>query len=188
MVSRIYRNLPVNVIVSLPHSWSGDSEGQEMVLSQSADKETHNYDIECSNSHRFLSSLRSKGLRPSKMIWRARYTKLPVKAIVPCSDKQTCNYEIKCSNHHPSLSRLRSRGLRSSKIKWWTKHTNLVVNVKVRLPHPRGGGIHNQVIFLVTSADKQTNNYDIECSNHNPSLSTLGSKGLSRRKMKWWAI
>ena len=38
--------------------------------------------------------------------------------------------------------------------------------------------------FLAPSADKQTCNYDTECSNHHPSLSTLGSKGLSHSKMK----
>ena len=42
--------------------------------------------------------------------------------------------------------------------------------------------------LLAPSANKQTRNYDIECSNHHPSLSTLRSKGLSRSKMKWWAI
>ena len=31
----------------------------------------------------------------------------------------------------------------------------------------------------LSSADKQTRNYDTECSNHHPSLSTLRSKGLS---------
>ena len=33
------------------------------------------------------------------------------------------------------------------------------------------------------SADNQTCNYDTECSNHHPSLSTLRSKGLSR--VRW---
>ena len=45
-----------------------------------------------------------------------------------------------------------------------------------------------QETFLAPSADKQTRNYDIECSNHHPSLSALRSKGLSRSKMKWWVI
>ena len=36
--------------------------------------------------------------------------------------------------------------------------------------------------------DKQTRNYDTECSNQHPSLSTLRSKELSRSKMKCWAI
>ena len=42
----IYTNLPVNVIVRLPHPWSGDMQGQEMFLVLSADKhkQTHNYD------------------------------------------------------------------------------------------------------------------------------------------------
>ena len=31
-------------------------------------------------------------------------------------------------------------------------------------------------------------NYDMECTNHHPSLSTLRPKWLSHSKMKWWAI
>ena len=42
-----------------------------------------------------------------------------------------------------------------------------------------------QETFLAPSADKQTRNYDTECSNHHPSLSTLRPKGLSRSMMKW---
>ena len=64
-------------------------------------------------------------------------------------------------------------------------YTNLPVNVIVGLPHPRSGGSQGQETFLAPSADKQTRNYDTECSNHHPSLSTLRSKGLSRSKMKW---
>ena len=40
----IYINLPVNTIVRLPHSRSGDSKGQETFLPYSADKQTRNYD------------------------------------------------------------------------------------------------------------------------------------------------
>ena len=43
-------------------------------------------------------------------------------------------------------------------------------------------------MFLAHSADKETRDYDIECSNRHLSLSTLTPKGLSRSKMKWWAI
>ena len=46
----IYTNLPVSAIVRLPHPRSGDSQGQETFLSPSADKQTRNYDIECSNT------------------------------------------------------------------------------------------------------------------------------------------
>ena len=67
MYIQIYANLPVNVIVRLPHPRSGDSQGQEMFLAPSADKETHNYDTECSNHHLPLSILKSKGLSRSKM-------------------------------------------------------------------------------------------------------------------------
>ena len=68
----IYTNLPVlpvNVIVRLPHSWNGDTKGQETVLAPSADKETCKYDTECSNSHPSLSTQKSKGLSRSKMKW-----------------------------------------------------------------------------------------------------------------------
>ena len=125
----------MNVIVRLPHARSGDSQGQETFLASSADKQTHNYDIEC-------------------------------------------------SNHHPSLSTLRPKGLSRSKMKWSAIYTNLPVNVIVRLPHPRSGDSQGQETFLAPSADNQTRNYDIECSNHHPSLSTLKPKGLSRSKMK----
>ena len=64
-------------------------------------------------------------------------------------------------------------------------YTNLPVDVIVRLPHPRSGDSQGQEMFLAPSTDKQTRNYDIECSNHHPSLSTLRPKGLSRSKIKW---
>ena len=63
-------------------------------------------------------------------------------------------------------------------MKWWAIYTNLPVNNTVRLPHPRSGDSQDQETFLAPSADKQTRNYDTECSNHHPSLSTLRSKGL----------
>ena len=56
----IYTDLPVKVIVRLPHSRSGDSQGQKTFLAPSADKQTRNYDIECSNHHPSLSTLRPK--------------------------------------------------------------------------------------------------------------------------------
>ena len=75
-----------------------------------------------------------------------------------------------------------------SKLKWRAIYTNLPVNTIVRLSHPQSGDSQDQETFLAASADKQTRNYDTECSNHHPSLSTLRSKGLNRSKMKWWAI
>ena len=42
-----------------------------------------------------------------------------------------------------------------------------------------------QETFLAHSADKQTRNYDAECSNHHPSQSTRRPKGLSCSMMKW---
>ena len=67
-------------------------------------------------------------------------------------------------------------------------YTNLPVNALVRLPHPQSGDSQGQETFLAPSADKKTRNYDTECSNHHPSLSTQRPKGLSRSKMNWWAI
>ena len=64
-------------------------------------------------------------------------------------------------------------------------YTNLPVNAIVRLPHPRSGDSQGQETFLALSADKQTRSYDIKCSNHHPSLSTLRPEGLSSSKMKW---
>ena len=67
-------------------------------------------------------------------------------------------------------------------------YTNLLVNVIVRVPHPRSRDSQGQETFLAPSADNQTRNYDAECSNHHSSLSTLRSKGLSHSNMKWLAI
>ena len=63
-------------------------------------------------------------------------------------------------------------------------YTNLPVNAIVRLPHPRIGDSQGQETFLAPSLDKQTRNYDTECSNYHTSPSTLKPKGLSRSKMK----
>ena len=46
------------------YPWSGDSQGQEMFLAPSGDKQTCNYHKECSNHHPSLSTLRSKGIEP----------------------------------------------------------------------------------------------------------------------------
>ena len=108
--------------------------------------------------------------------------------LAPSADKPTCNYDIECSNHHPSISTLRPKGLRRSKMKWWAIYTNLPMDVIVRLPHPESGYSQNHETFLAPSADKQTRNYHIECSNHHHSLSTLRPKGLRYSKMNWWAI
>ena len=69
MYIHIYANLPVNVIVRLPHPRSRDSQGQETFLAPSADQQTRSYHKECSNHHLPLSILRSKGLSRSKMKW-----------------------------------------------------------------------------------------------------------------------
>ena len=69
MYLHTYANVPVNVIVKLPHPRSGDTQGQETFLAPSADKQTRNYDTECSNHYLHLSILRSKGLSCSKMKW-----------------------------------------------------------------------------------------------------------------------
>ena len=52
-------------------------------------------------------------------------------------------------------------------------------------PHPQTGDSQDQEMVLAPSSDKQTRNYDTECSNHYPSLSILRSKGLNRSKMKY---
>ena len=62
---------------------------------------------------------------------------------------------------------------------------HLPVNAILRLPHPQSRDSQGQETFLAPSADKQTLNYDTECSNHHPSLSTLRPKGLSHSMMKW---
>ena len=48
MIPSITRTLPRNVIVRLPLPWNGNSQGQETFLVPSADKQTRNYDTECS--------------------------------------------------------------------------------------------------------------------------------------------
>ena len=139
----IYKNLPVDVIVRLPHPRSGDSQGQETFLAPSADKQTRNYDIECSNHHPSLSTLRPKRLSRSKMKWWAIYKNLPVHVIVrlsqlrsrdsqeqetfsePSADNQTSNHETNFSNHHPSLSTPRPQGLSRRKMKWWVRYIQI---------------------------------------------------------------
>ena len=108
--------------------------------------------------------------------------------LAPSVDKQTRNYEIERSNHHPSLSTLTKNGLNHSKMKWWAIHKNIPADVIVRLPHPGSSDSQNQETFLAPSGDKLTRNYDIECSSHHPSLSTLRPKRLSRSQVKWWAL
>ena len=51
------------------HRQSRDNQGQETFFAPYADKQTHNYDKECSNHHLSLSTLRSKGLGHGKMKW-----------------------------------------------------------------------------------------------------------------------
>ena len=133
--SAIYPNLQVDVIVPLLHPRSGYIPGQETFLEPSADKQTRNNDIECSNHHPSLSTLRPKGLSPSKTKCRAIYTNLPLDVIVrlphprsgeskdqetflaPSGEKENRNYDIQRSKNHPSLSTLRPKGFGHSKIK-----------------------------------------------------------------------
>ena len=202
----IHTNLPLDVVVKLPHPRRGHSQNHETPLAHSADKPIPNYHIDCSSSHPSVSTLRPKGFSRSRMKYWAIYTNFPMDAILrpphprsgnsqgqetfsePSADKQTHNYDIECSNHHPSLSRLRLQGLIHRRMKGWVIHTNLPVDVIIRLPHPRGGDSRNDETSLATSADEPTGNYDIECSNDLPSLSTIRPRQLSRSKMKWWAI
>ena len=179
----IYKILPVDVTVRLPHPRSWDSQGHETFSAPSADKQTRNYDIQCSNHQPSLSTLSPKGLFRSKIKWWAISTNLPVHVIfrlphpqyedsqgqktflVPSADKQTRKYDIECSNHHFSLSTERPKGLSGSKMKWRAIHTNLPKDVIVRLPDRWCGDSQGQETFLAHSADKQIRNYDIECSN-----------------------
>ena len=158
----IYTNLPMDVIVILPHLRSGHSHGQETFLAASADKRTRNYDIESSNRQHSLSTLRPNRLSRSKMKLWAIYTNLPVDVIArlrhrrsgdshgqqtfltSSAEKKTRNYVIECSNHHPSLSTLRTKGFSRSKTKWWAIHKNLPVDVIVWVPHPRYGNSQGQ--------------------------------------------
>ena len=202
----IYPNLPVYVIVRLPHPRTRDSQDREMFLAPCADKQICNCEIDFSNHHPSLSSLRPKGLSRSKMKSWVICTNLTVYVIVrvphppnrdsqrqetflaPSADKQKRNCDIEYSNHHPSLSTLRPKGLSRSRMKWWLICTSLPVYVILRLPHPRSRDSQGQETFLRASADNQKRNYDIECSNHHPSLWPQRPKRLSRSKMKWWAI
>ena len=58
----IYTNLPVNAIVTLPHSQSGDSQGQETFLAPSADKQTRNYDTRVLQPPSFPINPKVKGI------------------------------------------------------------------------------------------------------------------------------
>ena len=62
------------------------------------------------------------------------------------------------------------------------------MNAIVRLPYPRSSDGQGQKTFWAPSANKQTHNYGTRCSNQHPFISALWIKGLSPRKMKWWAI
>ena len=199
----MYANLIVYVIVRLPNHWSRDSQGQQIFLAPSPDKQTRDHDIECSNHHPFLSTLRPRGLSRRKIKYRVVSTNVPVNVIdrlpnhwskdsqgqqtflAPSLDKQTGDHDIECSNHHPFLSTLRPRGLSRRKIKYRVVSTNVPVNVIDRLPNHWSKDSQGQQTFLATSPDKQTRDHDIECSNHHLFLSTLKPKGLSRSNIKW---
>ena len=168
----IHKNLPVDVIVRLPHRRNGEGQKQETFPGPFADKQIHNCGIECSNHHPLLSTLRPNGLSFSKMKWWLTYTNTPVDVIVrlphprsvdsqnqetflaPSADKQTHTYDIECSNHHPFLSILRPKVLSHGKMKRWAIHRNLPMEVTVRLPHRRSGEIQGQKTFLAPSTDK----------------------------------
>ena len=82
------------------------------------------------------------------------------------AEKQNRKYDTECSNHNPSLLTQRSKELSCSRMKWWAIYTNSRVNATVNLPQPLSGGSQGQDTFLVSSADKQTHNYDTECFNY----------------------
>ena len=71
----IYKNLPANAIVRLPYPQSR-GPGPGKVLALSADNQTRKYDTECWNHHSSQSTLRSKRLGRSKIIWWNKYANL----------------------------------------------------------------------------------------------------------------
>ena len=69
-----------------------------------------------------------------------------------------------------------------------TIYTNVPLQAIAILPHPRIRDSHGQKTFSAQSDDKQIWNYDTECPNHHPILSSLTRKWLILTKRKWWAI
>ena len=193
-------------IVRLHCPLSGDSQCQKTFLALSAEKQTRNYETECSKYHRSLSTLKLKDLSHSRMKWWPIYTNFPMDTAlrIPAlwsgdsQNKETflaasvgnerCNYHTEWPMVHSSLSTLNLKGLSLSKMKSWAIYTNLLVDSTVRLPNPQRKDSQVQETFLAPSANKQTHNYYKECSHHNYSLSTLRVKWFGRSKMKWWAI
>ena len=108
--------------------------------------------------------------------------------LVPSGHNQTRSYNTESSNQHLYLWNIRLNAWSHSKMKWWAIYTNLAVNAIVTLPHPRSGDNPAQETFLAPSADNQTRNDEIQYSNHYLSILTLRLKGLTRSKIKWWAI
>ena len=89
------------------------------------------------------------------------------------------------SPHQPILKSINLQPCR-----WKNRTSYIYINAIVRLPHPQSGDSQGQETFLTFPADTKTCNYDIECSNHHPSVSTQRSKawGLSCSKMAWRVI
>ena len=112
MVSHIYTNIPVNVIVRLSHPRSGDIQGQETFSAPSADKQTHKFNTRVLRLPSLPISPNVRGIEPQQdeMVSHI-YTNLPVNAIVrqhhprsgdsqgqetflePSADKKTHNYD-----------------------------------------------------------------------------------------------
>ena len=65
----------------------------------------------------------------------------------------------------------------------WGRLRHIYIYIYI-LWHPGSRDSQDHETFLAPSADKQTSDYDTECSNHHPSLSTLRSKGLGSSMMK----
>ena len=158
----IYTNLQVDVIVRVPHLGSGDSQGQETFLAPSAHKQTRNYDIECSNHHPSLSTLRQKELKarwngePYIQIyhWMSQ-SDYPIVGMERSRTRE--RFSTLCLQANPQLWHRvlkppsltinpQAKGI-ESKMKWWAIHTNLPLDVIVRLPHRRNGEIQNQGMF-----------------------------------------
>ena len=68
-ITYIYTNLRVSAVVRLPHPRSRDSQGQEIFLAPSADKQTGNYDARMLKPLSLPINAKVKRLSRNKMKW-----------------------------------------------------------------------------------------------------------------------
>ena len=94
-----YPNLAKN---GISNSWSGDSQHQKTFLAPSADKQTLNYDTECSEQSqkcifKFSKKYHSHRLSHPRSQGQETFS-------TPYADKETHNYDTEWLNHHLSQS------------------------------------------------------------------------------------